>query len=486
MKNEKLSDYLEQYFLEHRDEKGILSIGLGLKNRAGKVVANETIVFAVSKKVSNLPEEKLIPKSITHNGKTYLTDVIECDVDYSDHSFCHNTAGSIVQRHRSLTRVRDGVYLEGRKTGMGVNNHTYSVNKYATTNDLSKSLKVGTLGGFAVDTQDGKLVGMSNNHVFTPGFFTADIQGDDHINYKDHSIVLPGDEQVIFNDKGTKLISNHGHMTKNKTTVIEGVEYRLGRVKRSYPHKFTGNEVDVAICSVEIDLPPNTDKRRIRVDTTSNGVKSYSPIGASFTNEIDWATTEEIDNLTLGPSGNKLFKSSRRTGAVGDPGDDTSAFCELYCDSISFTTFVSGKGYKNLLQYKGNNIDPSAGGDSGSWVYALIDGVWKVIGVHFAGGRDPRTGQDHALACRIDRVRELLDVRPWINPVRLPYAKRTNEEDQYCYTPNAKYSVIKGHSDDPIIVIDGKKYYQVGRSTETPTHIIDGSTGQYPIAKPKV
>lgn len=480
----KLSDFLEDYFLKNRDAKGILSIGLGLKTRRGKVVADQSIVFAVSSKSKTITAEAKIPESLTHDNITYLTDVIECDVDYQESAFCHNSGGSILLRHRSLNRIKDNTYIESRKGGMSVNNHSYAIREWAKTNDLGKSVKIGTMGGFAVDQQDGKLIGVSNNHVFTPGFFTADIQGDEHINYKDDSIIFPGDEQVIFNDKGTKLISNHGHMTRNNTTVIEGVEYRLGAVKRSYPHKHTGNEIDVAICSVEIDLPPNTSKRRIRAETSSNDTDSYLPIGSNFSSSQPWATTEEINNIQLGSSGTKLFKSSRTTGAVGSPGDDHGKGCELYCDSISFTSFVSGKGYKNLIQYKGNR-DPSAGGDSGSWLFALIDDVWKVVGIHFAGGRDVKTGEDHALACRIDRVKELMDIKAWNDPVRLPYAKRTNEEDQYAYTPNAKYSVIEGHSPDPVIVIDGQKYYQVGRSVDDPTHVIDGVDGGFPVGKPK-
>ena len=191
--------------------------------------------------------------------------------------------------------------------------------------------------------------------------------------------------------------------------------------------------------------------------------------------------------MQLGQSGVKLFKSSRTTGAVGDPGDDQTTVCELYCDSISFSSFVSGKGYKNLIQYKGKNgIDPSTGGDSGSWVYALFNDEWKVIGMHMAGGIDTTTGEDHALACRIDRIQELLQVGPWYNPTRLPYAKRTTEEDQYCYIPNSSQAVVSGHQAAPVIMINGQKYFQAGRSNEKPTHVLDGSTSDgFPVGKLK-
>ena len=483
MKN-KLSDFIEQYYLQNKDVMGIISMGYGMKTRGGEETNIKSIIFTVKNKNNHAVQ---IPKTITFDGVNYITDVVGRSIEYNEHSFCHNISSSIVRRHRNLPRISDGKYVERRQCGMSVNNHTYSMREYDKTKNLSKSLKIGTLGGYAVDNQDGKLVAMSNNHVFTPGFFGADLQADEHYNYVNESIVFPGDEQVIFNDAGTKIISNHGHMTKNKTTKIDGAEYRLGQVKRSYPHRFTGNEIDAAICTLEIDLPPNDNKRRIINSDVSNAVNSYHPIGASFKHEIDWATTQEIDNMALGTTGIKLFKSSRTTGAVGDPGDDQTTVCELYCESISFTSFVSGKGYKNLIQYKGKNgIDPSTGGDSGSWVYGLFGDKWKVIGMHMAGGIDTSTGEDHALACRIDRIKDILDVSPWFNPTRLPYARRTTEEDQYCYNPKAKYAVVTGHQSAPVILIDGKKYYQTGRSNEKPTHVFEGSSGGVPIAKPKV
>lgn len=485
MIHDKLSDFIENYFLTNRESMGLISAGISNKTRDNKPTGGVSITFTVVSKSSKADVQ--IPESLKFNDVTYLTDVVERDIQYNEHAYCHNLASATVNKHRKLTRISDGRYMETRQPGMSVNNHTHSINEYTKSRSLTNALKIGTLGGFAVDNQDGKLIGMSNNHVFTPGFFSADLQADEHVNYANDSIVSPGDEQVIFNDAGTKIISNHGHMTKNKTTVIDGAEYRLGRVKRSIPHRFTGNEIDAAICSVEIDLAPNDNKRRIKQDTTSNAVDSYTPIGASFKHAINWATSDEIDNMVLGEDGVKLFKSSRTTGAVGAPGADNSAACELFCDSISFTSFVSGKGYKNLIQYKGKNgVDPSTGGDSGSWVYAFISDEWKVIGMHMAGGTDFRSGEDHALACRIDRIRELLDVSPWINPTRLPYAAKRDQEDQYCYKPNATYATIQGHSSEPVILIDGKKYYQTGRTVDKPTHIIDGVDGGVPVAKPRV
>lgn len=484
MNEQNISDFLESYFLANHEQKGIVSMSIGLKQKNNSPTTIKSVVFTVANKQKDLPEHMKIPPYLMYKDERILTDVIERDIHYDEQAFCHSSQTSTtLQRHRTLVSPPGSwppKYNQQRRSGQSISNHSFSRREWVKNSDLTGAVRTGTLGGWAIDNQDGKLVGVSNNHVFTPGFFSADVQGDNHVNYVGDELVCPADEQAFFDSKGN--IFAPGYMTKNNTTKIDNVEYRLGQVKRSWPHKFTGNEIDAAICSLEIDLGSNgrTIKRSDLVDFPN----SYKPIGASFKHKINWATTQEINNIQLGATGTKLFKSSRTTGAVGSPGDDTGKGCELYCDGLNFTGFVSGKGYKNLIQYKGKNIDPSAGGDSGSFVFALFGSEWKVIGMHFAGGVDSKTGQDHALACRIDKVAELLDVKPWYDPIRPPYVINQGE-DQYCYTPKPTYIVVPGHKAEPVVIIDGKRYYQTGRTTQEYTHLIDGSQDGIPVAKPK-
>ena len=128
--------------------------------------------------------------------------------------------------------------------------------------------------------------------------------------------------------------------------------------------------------------------------------------------------------------------------------------------------FVSGRQFKNVIQYKGRTgLDPSAGGDSGSPVCALINGEWKIIGIHFAGGRDRRTGEHHALACRIDKIAEKLNIKRWDGR----NAKRSSQI-HHSVTPEPTYAVLPGHTKQATIIIDGKTYYQVGRTDREISH----------------
>ena len=161
----KLSDFIENYYLENRASMGIISIGYGIKTRSGSETGIKSIIFTVNNKNTQAVQ---IPQTISFDGVNYITDVVSRSIEYNEQAYCHSLSSSTVRRHRNLRKISDGKYVESRQCGMSVNNHSYSVREYAKTKDLSRSLKIGTIGGYAVDNQDGKLVAMSNNHVLTP------------------------------------------------------------------------------------------------------------------------------------------------------------------------------------------------------------------------------------------------------------------------------------------------------------------------------
>jgi hypothetical protein len=326
-------------------------------------------------------------------------------------------------------------------------------------------VKIGSLGLFAVDEQDNKLVAVSNNHVFTPDFIVADEQGDQPVNYRNNMIVTPADDQTI---SGTPI--GPGYMTFQERTEVDGVEYKLGEVKRSWPLKRLGNEIDVALCSITIDLD-NPDTAKVAIKASLGGAdkrgNSWIPVGLNIDYNMKWATTNEIDSLVVG-GGGQLFKSGWATGAVGRPGMDPDKDCELYMSSSTFSGFVSGRQFKNVIQYKGRNgLDPSDGGDSGSPVCALINGEWKIIGIHFAGGKDRRTGEHHSLACRIDKIASRMKIKRWDGR-----NADTVSQHHFSAPVHPTYAVIAGHNGEPVLEIDGKTYYQVGRTDQKVTHKI--------------
>jgi hypothetical protein len=352
-----------------------------------------------------------------------------------------------------------------RKTGLSIMNLSYSINyknKHGTSNAF-QGIRIGTLGIFARDEQDGKLVAVSNNHVLTPDFVTADLQGGNPINYKNNIIVSPGDDQIIM---GTDV--SVGYMTIQERHVVDGIEYKMGEVKRSWGLRRLNNEIDAAISSTTIDLNNKSTQRAIKHTFQSNkgSFNSCVPINMNIDYNMKWATSREIDLLAIGTEGS-LFRSGWGSGPVGYPVSTSNKTCQMYTSGVHFSGFVSGKQFKNVIQYKGlNGLDPSTGGDSGSPLCAFISGEWKLIGIHFAGGMDRITGEHHALACRIDKIAEKMKISRWDGR-----NVEMSSPNNYSVDVSPTYAVLPGLRSDQTLVIDGKTYYQVGRTSNPNTHI---------------
>jgi len=477
MNRQLATDYINDNFTHHSDVYNVDSMYISEKMTDGKPTGKLAIVYTVRDKISinDISTDNMIPESVNIDGVDVFTDVVEQDIDYQFEGSCHDindqTGAQIISRNRRLGTL-GGQYDITRRTGMSCMNLTHSIN-YKNTHSASQmfnGIKIGTMGCFAVDEQDGKLVILSNNHVLTPDFMSADEQGNNPMNYRDNVIVTPADDQTI---SGTYVTP--GYMTTQERTIVDDVEYKLGEVKRSYPLYRLNNEIDAAICSTTIDYTnTSTTKMAIKANLGNSDTRgnSWIPVGMNIDYNMRWATSNEIDSLAVDQS-SMLFKSGWATGSVGSPGMDSNKDCEMYLSAAAFTGFVSGKQFKNVIQYKGRlGLDPSSGGDSGSPLCALIDGTWKLIGIHFAGGRDRKTGEHHALACRIDKISQRLKIKWWdgINA----YKKSINN---FSNTVNPTYATIAGHQRSPTMVIDGKTYYQVGRTDSTQTHtLVDDST----------
>lgn len=481
MNRTKISQYIEEQFLDHVEKYRVDSMYLGEKIKNDKPTGELAVVYTVKNKLAanKLDQDSIIPNSIRINGEHVTTDVVEQDISYYFESdLCHNINDEndrqLIYKNRELN-VFGGEAEPLRKPGMSVQNLTYSID-YKNINgvhNLFKGIKIGTLGVFARDEQDGKLVGLSNNHVLTPNFVTANIQGSNSVNYMNDIIICPADDQNI---PGTSVST--GYMTLFERTIANDVEYKLGDVKRSWALQRLNNEIDAAICSITIDLGSDDESLAIKAarGRSSSTNNSYIPVGMDIDYNMEWATTSEIDALVIGGT-SKLFKTGWASGPVGSPVSVSPKTCELYISGAYFTSFVSSKQFKNIIQYKGRNgLDPSAGGDSGSPLCAEINGKWKLIGIHFAGGQDRKTGEHHGLACRIDKIANKLKISRWTG---------TNTElsapNNFSNEVEPKFAVFNGWRGEPTLVIDGKTYYQVGRSSANITHTISTDGDISPI-----
>jgi hypothetical protein len=293
----------------------------------------------------------------------------------------------------------------------------------------------GTLGAIVVDSVDGKMVGLSNNHVYTANpFIASDRTGTVGENVYQNFVSQPADL-----DGG----------------ILESDE--IGKVKRYYPLSLnSSNYVDAALTTLN-----------------SIGSNSYLILGLINNSFLDFATTQEIDDLIN--SGTAIFKAGRTTGPIGSPLTTNLAnFCEVSITQINVSATVGG--YVNnesintvdfedclIFSYNENQPGVSIPGDSGSVLIARIGGVLKLVGLCFADGpiSNPinlATDGTLGIANRIDRVAELLEIEPWTSNKEI----KINKEDPSCYV------VMPGLSSEKFIYLNGKKYYQIGTTNEKP------------------
>ena len=403
--------------------QGLRTISLGHKMVDGETTGENCIVIGVNRKkpVDQFTHDQLLPAAIEHQGHMIKTDVEQDDsVASFEGEYCPN----VTDTHRDHTRPLTG----GVSVGNSENAHRFTV---------------GTLGMLVVDTTDGQIVGLSNNHVITPEIFTLAGDQTDLYNYKDVAMYQPSRAEQAGR------VSRH---------------HRVGEVKRVYPLRNTrvrtlANEIDAGIFSIDSDVVLGQSSRSV--------LKLLQDDGQTNTTLLPLATEHEVDQAT-DPSNNiPLFKSSRTTGATGSAMSPELAeqhgFCSLQVSSADLTSVISGRIFKNVARYwdpTPPRIDPSTGGDSGSvicaWLTDSISGQsqWKAIGLHFAGTRIG--GIDYGIMCRMDRVVDLLKIGS--------FTEGTDVDSHGNTSP--KYKIMQGLRSDMYMDIDGVTYWQVGATSE--------------------
>lgn len=116
--------------------------------------------------------------------------------------------------------------------------------------------------------------------------------------------------------------------------------------------------------------------------------------------------------------------STNKWRVVGENIDNTFSDAENFNDDIIVTEvganvrvfgFSAGGSvvFKDCLSIrsKHGHFPVTAGGDSGSAVFAKFGNTWKVIGLVFAGPAPTNTAR--GIVCRIDRIQEELNIKPW-------------------------------------------------------------------------
>ena len=414
-----LKQEIERLFLENKYD--ILLITFGQKQVNGQFTTDKCVRFGVKQKLSiqDIPADKLIPRTLTIDGVDYKTDVVIVPEKISAQpAYCWNTGTQaippVVSAPVSYNRAKT-VILSGGISFGGPPPFPY--------------VGAGTLGGIVIDNFDGKVVGITNNHVgAVPGglIYEADIP------------------QLVVNSTtyGATASAYRNIKSYQPASWDRGIaDYApdvIGSLKRAYPMTNTGsNKIDAALINLTNSI----------IDTTS-----WYPLCANFYSATPFASKAEIDSLT---TANPIFKSSRTTGPVGLAG------CQLRVTGIS-TSLSVDYGTVGILSYADcltiespiTNTVVGSGGDSGSLVYAYFStspstSAWKVVGLFFAGDG----AGNYGFASRIDNVTNLLAVSAYdgVN------VSATPSLCSYITLPYSTYSTTL------TTVVNGKKYWQIGK-----------------------
>ena len=360
----------------------------------------------------------------------------------------------------------------------------------------------GTLGGIVIDSQDGKMVGITNAHVAGYASFRKPTGYVYKHNWIDDLSLHVSDQ--VFDDGGLinkKIGAYYDAYRQNdvvqpafydggytSTSNIPADAYvslnGIGTTKRIYPSKYKGfNEIDCAL---------------INLNNTIVNTDSWKQLGLdALTTPAPFATTTEIDSITIntpvmfagrtsGTRGVGIYNKAEQNNInnyysyvpihtisniigsgksifVKNESGPTECFLNVTNTStivqvgvnVSESTYIYE--YSNIIQYRSKHpylTSGNIGGDSGSLLYAFINNQWKIIGLNFA-----RTGV-YGNACRIDRVAALMNIEPYLGTA-------VNATPNTPIDRALPYELYKSQKSTTIA---GKKYWLVGRTQLFPTN----------------
>jgi hypothetical protein len=378
----------------------------------------------------------------------------------------------------TLNSPQNYANLANRQTVRGLKGGV-SITSTSHSSPFVNAGSVGTMGLVCQDSASGAIVGLTNNHVvIRDAFYTSQrtyTNPQNEYNLNDSSNTIQGD-----------FIYQNGESTSQP--VVPGGANEIGRVMRYVPIYTSAsivanpslvNKVDAAMFSLYCTSSTGA--------TIINFASSFQQLGLSNTSAMPFATTAEINNLLN--TNPELYSSGRTTGPKGSP--DT--LCPLrMVGYASFPIKYPLQGTQTLSYFtdvikfvkpaNSSSFNPSTtsivttcpfpvwGGDSGSTLIAKISGVWKIIGLVFAGNGtpyNPQTGVPNVTingvvnplqvassigyACRIDQVASQLGIKAW-----------TGSAAPVVDHSTIVYKTVSGSSSTSTLVCSGSTYWQVG------------------------
>ena len=326
----------------------------------------------------------------------------------------------------------------------------------------------GTMGLVCQDSASNALVGLTNNHVVVRDPF--------YTNQQNTAGVIENEYDLI--DSSNTIQGNFVYQNGESSLLNPGGNLEIGRVLRYVPLYTSAstaanptkiNNSDAAIFSLYCTASGGA--------TIINFTSSFQQLGLAYTSSMPFASTAEINNLLN--TNPELYSSGRTTGAKGSPG----TLCPLRIWSLGVNSNVNynRQGVStpafmqdliafvkpdNSASYAPSGSGTSAvvcpypawAGDSGSTLIADIGGVWKIVGLVFAGngsGFNSLSGYEIAssmgLACRIDHVASQLGIKAW-----------TGSAAPIVDPNSITYITVSGSNDTKTLNCSGSTYWQVG------------------------
>jgi len=325
----------------------------------------------------------------------------------------------------------------------------------------------GTMGLVCQDSASNALVGLTNNHVVVRDPF--------YTNQRNIAGVIQNEYDLI--DSSNTIQGNFVYQNGENIFQNPGGTLEIGRVLRYVPLYTSAstaanptkiNNSDAAIFSLYCTASGGA--------TIINFTSSFQQLGLAYTSSMPFASTAEINNLMN--TNPELYSSGRTTGAKGSPGTlcplrilgfqnsyvgynlqgiNTPAYMQ---DLIAFVKPDNSASYSPPTPNANVSVCPYPAwfGDSGSTLIANIGGVWKIVGLVFAGngsGFNANLGYEIAssmgLACRIDYVASQLGIKAW-----------TGSAAPVVDHNNITYVTVSGSNDTKIYNCSGSSYWQVG------------------------
>jgi len=371
--------------------------------------------------------------------------------------------GGPIQSYSSYTSLANRGTVRPLKGGVSITSTSHST-------PFTNAGSVGTMGLICQDSASGALVGLTNNHVvIRDAYYTSQ-----------RTYVNPQNEYDLIDSTST-IEGDYVYQTGEIQPTNPGGVYEIGRVLRYVPLYTSSsivsnpslvNKVDAAMFS----LYCTSSIGGLQV---INFTSSFQQLGLAYTSSMPFASTAEIDNLIN--NNYEFYSSGRTTGPKGSPG----TLCPLRFFSYTsfpisyplqgvpttsyFTDVIAYVKPSDSASYNPSTVNantqicsyPVWGGDSGSTLIANIGGVWKIIGLVFAGNGVPYnpsvTGLSYQVAstmgfaCRIDQVASQLGIKAWTGSIA-PVVDHST----------IVYKTVSGSSSNSTLTCSGSTYWQVG------------------------